>query len=125
MRISDWRSDVCSSDLMVAHGLITGALFLITGSVFARGDTYEIDHFGGLASRAPLMTSAIRVGSFASLGLPGLAGFVAEFRIFVGLFAVEPVFADFGLLGDRQRVVSGQRVAVGVNPGRSRRLHKT
>src|SRR3546814_3696449 len=98
MRISDWRSDVCSSDLMVAHGLITGALFLITGSVFARGDTYEIDHFGGLASRAPLMTSAILVGSFASLGLPGLAGFVAEFQIFVGTFAVEPVLAAFGLL---------------------------
>src|SRR3546814_17268623 len=83
---------------MVAHGLITGALFLITGSVFARGDTYEIDHFGGLASRAPLMTSAILVGSFASLGLPGLAGFVDEFQIFVGTFAVEPVLAAFGLL---------------------------
>src|SRR3546814_13753030 len=78
MRISDWRSDVCSSDLMVAHGLITGALFLITGSVFARGDTYEIDHFGGLASRAPLLTSALLVGSFSGLRLPGLAGFVSS-----------------------------------------------
>src|SRR3546814_1332836 len=45
------------------------------------------------------MTSAILVGSFASLGLPGLAGFVAEFQIFVGTFAVEPVLAAFGLLG--------------------------
>lgn len=84
---------------MVAHGLITGALFLISGSVWARGKTYEIGQFGGLAGRAPALTLATVVAAFASLGLPGLAGFVAEFQIFVGTFSVYPWLAGIGLLG--------------------------
>ena len=84
---------------MVAHGLITGALFLISGSVWARGGTYEIGEFGGLAGRAPSLTGTTAVAAFASLGLPGLAGFVAEFQIFVGAFAVYPWLAAVGLLG--------------------------
>lgn len=84
---------------MVAHGLITGALFLISGSVWARGKTYEMEQFGGLAGRAPMLTLATVVAAFASLGLPGLAGFVAEFQIFVGTFSVYPWLAGIGLLG--------------------------
>ena len=84
---------------MVAHGLITGALFLISGSVWARGGTYEIGEFGGLAGRAPALTGTTALAAFASLGLPGLAGFVAEFQIFVGAFAVYPWLAAVGLLG--------------------------
>jgi NADH-quinone oxidoreductase subunit M len=84
---------------MVAHGLITGALFLITGSVWARAETYEISEFGGLAARAPLLTFTTALAAFASLGLPGLAGFVAEFQVFVGTFSVYPWLAGIGLLG--------------------------
>ena len=84
---------------MVAHGLITGALFLISGSFWQRGASYEIADYGGLAARAPLLAGAAVVAAFASLGLPGLAGFVAEFQIFVGAFAVYPVLAGIGLLG--------------------------
>ena len=84
---------------MVAHGLITGALFLISGSFWARGHDYDLDAYGGLASRAPLLTGATILAAFASLGLPGLAGFVAEFQIFVGTFAVYPWLAGIGLLG--------------------------
>ncbi len=84
---------------MVAHGLITGALFLLSGSFWQRGGSYEIADYGGLAGRAPLLTGAFLVAAFASLGLPGLAGFVAEFQIFVGAFAVYPVLAGIGLLG--------------------------
>ncbi|MBW3549114.1 MAG: NADH-quinone oxidoreductase subunit M, partial [Actinobacteria bacterium] len=84
---------------MVAHGLITGALFLLAGSVWARGETYDMDSFGGLAARAPAMTGAATLMAFASLGLPGLAGFVAEFQIFAGTFAVQPALAAVGLLG--------------------------
>lgn len=84
---------------MVAHGLITGALFLITGSIFERAGTYEIGAFGGLAGRAPVLTGATAVAAFASLGLPGLAGFVAELQVFVGTFAVYPWLAAVGLLG--------------------------
>jgi NADH-quinone oxidoreductase subunit M len=84
---------------MVAHGLITGALFLLAGSVWSRAQTYELDHFGGLAARAPAMTGAVVLAAFASLGLPGLAGFVAEFQIFAGTFAIYPALAGVGLLG--------------------------
>ncbi len=84
---------------MVAHGLITGALFLLSGSVLARADTYEMDELGGLAARAPLLTGAAVLTAFASLGLPGLAGFVAEFQIFTGALSVYPWIAGVGLLG--------------------------
>lgn len=84
---------------MVAHGLITGALFLVSGSVWRRGHTYDLGAYGGLAGRAPGLTAATTVAAFASLGLPGLAGFVAEVQIFAGAFAVYPVIAGVGLLG--------------------------
>jgi NADH-quinone oxidoreductase subunit M len=84
---------------MVAHGLITGALFLLSGSVWMRAATYEIDEFGGLASRGPAFTFFTAVAAFGSLGLPGLAGFIAEFQIFVGTFAIYPWLAAIALLG--------------------------
>ncbi len=84
---------------MVAHGLITGALFLMTGSLWRRADTYEISELGGLARRAPIFTGLAAVAAFASLGLPGLAGFVAEFQIFVGGFPVYPWLIALALLG--------------------------
>jgi NADH-quinone oxidoreductase subunit M len=84
---------------MVAHGLITGALFLVSGSILARGDTFEMDAYGGLAGRAPALTGITVVAAFASLGLPGLAGFVAEFQVFAGALAVYPWLAGIGLLG--------------------------
>lgn len=84
---------------MVAHGLITGALFLISGSILARGGTYEMDEYGGLAGRARFLTAAMVLAAFASLGLPGLAGFVAEFQVFAGALAVYPWLAGAGLVG--------------------------
>ena len=84
---------------MIAHGLITGALFLISGSILARGHTYEMDEFGGLASRAPTLTGVTVVAAFASLGLPSLAGFVAEFQVFTGTLSIYPWLAGIGLVG--------------------------
>ncbi|GMU40639.1 MAG: NADH dehydrogenase subunit M [Chloroflexota bacterium] len=84
---------------MVAHGLITGALFLMSGSILARGGTYEVAEYGGLAGRARLLTGATVLAAFASLGLPGLAGFVAEFQVFAGALAVYPWLAGIGLVG--------------------------
>jgi NADH-quinone oxidoreductase subunit M len=84
---------------MVAHGLITGTLFLISGSVLTRAHTYEIDEFGGLAGRSPALTGTTAVAAFASLGLPGLAGFVAEFQVFAGTLSIQPWLAAVGLIG--------------------------
>lgn len=84
---------------MVAHGLITGALFLIAGSFWQRGETYALAEYGGLSARTPKLASLTTLAAFASLGLPGLAGFVAEFHIFVGTFGVYPWLAAIGLTG--------------------------
>lgn len=84
---------------MVAHGLITGSLFLITGSFWQRGETYALSSYGGLSARTPKLATLTTVAAFASLGLPGLAGFVAEFHILVGTFGVYPWLAGIALLG--------------------------
>ncbi|MEO8851601.1 MAG: NADH-quinone oxidoreductase subunit M [Allobranchiibius sp.] len=83
---------------MVSHGLITGALFLLAGTLHDRAGTYEMDQFGGLARSAPRLAGLFAVGAFASLGLPALSGFIAEFQVFAGSIAVAPVTA-VALLG--------------------------
>jgi NADH-quinone oxidoreductase subunit M len=84
---------------MVTHGLITGSLFLLVGVIYDRAHTREIDGFGGLASKLPIFTGIMSLATFASLGLPGLAGFVSEFMVFVGSFPVYQVIVIFAVLG--------------------------
>jgi NADH-quinone oxidoreductase subunit M len=84
---------------MIAHGIVTGSLFLITGSLWQRAGEYDMDAYGGLAGPAPALTAAAVLAAFASLGMPGLAQFVAEFQIFVGTFAVYPWLAAVALVG--------------------------
>ncbi|MEV4676123.1 NADH-quinone oxidoreductase subunit M [Actinomadura sp. NPDC049382] len=69
---------------MVSHGLVTGALFLLAGVLHDRADSYDIGRFGGIARNAPVFAWLFAVAAFASLGLPGLSGFIAEFQIFAG-----------------------------------------
>ena len=64
---------------MVAHGLITGMLFFVAGSVKERYHTLEIARLGGLLKSAPKMGWILGFATMASLGLPGLAGFWGEF----------------------------------------------
>jgi len=73
---------------MFNHGIITGALFLLVGVLYDRAHTREINAFGGLASKLPVYTGVMSLAMFASLGLPGLAGFVSEFMVFVGSYVV-------------------------------------
>ncbi len=75
---------------MVSHGLITGSLFLLAGVLWRRGETFELGEYGGLARTVPVFAGMIGFAAFASLGLPGLSGFVAEFQIFVGTFGIVP-----------------------------------
>jgi NADH-quinone oxidoreductase subunit M len=92
---------------MVAHGLITGMLFFIAGSVKERYHTLEIKRLGGLLVQAPRMGWILGFTSMASLGLPGLAGFWGEFPailasynpapgLSVGLFRTYMVVAAIG-----------------------------
>lgn len=73
---------------MVTHGIITGSLFLLVGVLYDQAHTRNIDDFGGLGARLPLFAGLMIVQAMASLGLPGLAGFVAEFLCYLGAFGV-------------------------------------
>jgi len=69
---------------MVSHGLVTGGLFLLAGVLFRRRGSYAMADYGGLAGPAPWFAGFFAVAAFASLGLPGFSGFIAEFQIFTG-----------------------------------------
>jgi NADH-quinone oxidoreductase subunit M len=84
---------------MVSHGLITGALFLLTGVLYVRGRTYSIDAYSGLAAHAPRFAAVTAVAAFASLGIPGFSGFIAEFQIFTGSLASQTVATAVALTG--------------------------
>ena len=71
---------------MLAHGLSTGALFLLVGMIYERRHTREISDFGGLAHVMPVYATFFMITTLASIGLPGLAGFVGEFMILFGSF---------------------------------------
>jgi NADH-quinone oxidoreductase subunit M len=74
---------------MVNHGLATGALFLLVGMVYERTHTRNLDAMGGLSAVMPWLMGAFLFTAFASAGLPGLNGFVGEFLVIVGTFAVQ------------------------------------
>ncbi|CAN5212860.1 NADH-quinone oxidoreductase subunit M [soil metagenome] len=78
---------------MVAHGLITGALFLLVGVIYERTHDRTIARMGGLAAVTPVYAMLLGYFVLASLALPGLAGFVGEFLVLVGTFAFSPVAA--------------------------------
>jgi NADH-quinone oxidoreductase subunit M len=84
---------------MFNHGIITGALFLLVGVIYERAHTRDLSKFGGLSTMTPHFYGMMMVAGFASLGLPGLAGFWAEFFTFRGAFALVPFWAAFGTIG--------------------------
>ena len=71
---------------MFTHGLIAAALFLLVGMIYERTHTRQITDFGGLYSVLPRYSLLMTLALLASMGLPGLAGFVAEFHTLVGAF---------------------------------------
>ncbi len=71
---------------MVNHGLSTGALFIIVGMLYERRHSRLIADFGGVAKMMPVLTVMFMIATLASIGLPGLNGFVGEFLILVGTF---------------------------------------
>ena len=84
---------------MFAHGLITGGLFFLVGIIYERAHTRDLKAFGGLGSQVPYYYGVMLVTGFASLGLPGLAGFWSEFFVFRGTVRFIPVAAIIGVLG--------------------------
>jgi len=86
---------------MFAHGLITGALFLLVGVIYERTHNRDLDQFGGLGARIPVYGGLLAFMAFASLGLPGLAGFVSEFFVFrgaIGVYTIITALAGLGII---------------------------
>ena len=71
---------------LFTHGTITGLLFLAVGLVYEKAHTRYIPDLGGLAGRMPFVAAAMLIAGLASLGLPGLSGFVSELLVFLGAY---------------------------------------
>jgi len=84
---------------MVNHGLSTGALFLLVGMLYERRHTRMIADFGGLSKPLPVFATCFMIATLASIGLPGLNGFVGEFLILLGAFKARPLWAVLGASG--------------------------
>jgi len=84
---------------MFNHGTITGMLFLIVGVIYDRAHHREIDGFGGIAAIMPLYTGVTALAFFASMGLPGLSGFISEVLVLLGAWQKYPILAIVGASG--------------------------
>jgi NADH-quinone oxidoreductase subunit M len=84
--------------VMVAHGLITGALFLLVGVIYERTHDRTIARMGGLSAVTPVYAATFGFFVLASLSLPGLANFVGEILVLVGTFAFSPIAAAVAAL---------------------------
>ncbi len=77
---------------MLSHGLMTALFFALIGMIYGRTHTRDIRELGGLMKIMPFLSVCYVIAGLASLGLPGLSGFVAEMTIFVGAFAHNDMF---------------------------------
>jgi NADH-quinone oxidoreductase subunit M len=84
---------------MIAHGISTGALFIITGQLSERLHSRDLNKMGGFWEQMPAMGAAGIIFVMASLGLPGLGNFVAEFLTLAGTFSVNVIIASLASLG--------------------------
>jgi len=104
--------------LMLNHGLITAALFLLIGWIYERRRTWQVNELRGLQAPAPVFAGVFTVAMLASIGLPGLNGFVSEFLVLSGTFLTHRwwavvatagvVFAALYLLWAYQQVFHGK-----------------
>ena len=103
---------------MINHGITSGALFMLVGFLYDRRHTRRISDFGGIKKSMPVYAAIFLFTSFASIGLPGLNGFVGEFMILMGSFptfqilssvaAFGVVLAAIYMLWAYQRIFNGQ-----------------
>ncbi|MFN2390132.1 MAG: NuoM family protein [Actinomycetota bacterium] len=87
--------------MMVAHGIVTGGLFLLAGLLYQRTKTYDLAEMGGIGRRAPVLRGLLVLALLASMGLPGLAQFPSEVQVLLGAFEVfglAVLVAAFGIL---------------------------
>ncbi|MGC4064569.1 MAG: NADH-quinone oxidoreductase subunit M [Polyangiaceae bacterium] len=83
LTVSGWNGAVYQ---MFAHGVMTGLFFALVGLVYSRAHTRDILSMGGFATKMPVVAAFFTLAGLSSLGLPGTAGFVAEFLVFLGAY---------------------------------------
>ncbi|MFG6114082.1 NuoM family protein [Halobacillus sp. MO56] len=103
----------------LSHGLIAALLFLLVGVIYERTHTTKLRSLGGLAKGMPLAAGFLLAAGLASLGLPGMSGFVSEFMAFLGLFESMPWLAAIGTLGIIMTAVYILRAVLGVTYGKT------
>ncbi|MFG6119476.1 MULTISPECIES: complex I subunit 4 family protein [Thalassobacillus] len=103
----------------LSHGLIAALLFLLVGIIHQRTHTTKLSSLGGLAKGMPLAAGFLLAAGMASLGLPGMSGFVSEFMAFLGLFETMPWMAAIGTLGIIMTAVYMLRAVLGVTYGKT------
>ena len=84
---------------MLSHGLMTALFFAVVGVIYDRTHIRDMTVLEGLAKRMGVTAVFFTVAGLASLGLPGLSGFVAELLVFLGLFKTYPVLGVLGVIG--------------------------
>jgi NADH-quinone oxidoreductase subunit M len=84
---------------MITHGISTGALFILVGALQERIHTRNIDEMGGLWEKVPRMAGIGMLFAMASLGLPGLGNFIAEFQVLAGAFQADIFWTSIATLG--------------------------
>jgi NADH-quinone oxidoreductase subunit M len=84
---------------MFNHGLSAAGMFFLVGVIYERTHTRNLEEFGGLFPLVPVYGGILIFTSMASLGLPGLNGFVSEFMVVRGSYAILPVFTAVAMLG--------------------------
>ncbi|AIM16392.1 NADH:ubiquinone oxidoreductase subunit M [Bacillus sp. X1(2014)] len=99
---------------VISHGLISALLFFLVGVLYERTETSIIENLGGLAKGMPIAAGFLLAGAMASLGLPGMSGFVSEFMAFLGLFKVQPWIAAVGTIGIIMTAVYLLRAVLGM-----------
>ncbi len=85
--------------VMLAHGVSTGALFMLVGIIYERRHTFEIAEFGGLATPMPVYSTFFLIITLSSIGLPLLNGFVGEFLVLSGAFQAHKLWGILGATG--------------------------
>jgi NADH-quinone oxidoreductase subunit M len=83
---------------MISHGVTTGALFLLVGVLYEQTHDREIAHMGGLNARLPRYAAMFGLFTFASIGLPGLSGFIGEFLVILGAFQYNGLVAGITMV---------------------------
>jgi NADH-quinone oxidoreductase subunit M len=106
---------------VISHGLISALLFFLVGVLYERTDTSLIDNLGGLAKGMPIAAGFLLAGAMASLGLPGMSGFVSEFMAFLGLFRELPWIAAVGCIGIIMTAAYLLRAVLGMTYGKAHR----